>query len=113
MNKVYLYRVATTVGGHLWWRWWCVSNKVLGLVGVHYFCFDSSSWSCAVEMAPKKKASGKVKAGEEAILDGDEANRLRIELNAGHQLDDTSLLKLLRSDTPCHGLYSKSCKVWI
>lgn len=62
-------------------------------------------------MAPKRKASGKSKPAETPIITGAQALQLKAALDAGQTLDDETLLTLLKSDTPCEGLYSKACKV--
>ncbi|KAL4524346.1 hypothetical protein Ndes2437B_g05121 [Nannochloris sp. 'desiccata'] len=58
-------------------------------------------------MAPKKKST---KGNEAAIITGSQALQLKARLDAGGTLDDETLLKLLRADVPCEGLYSKACK---
>ena len=62
-------------------------------------------------MAPKRKAAGKGKQAEEPIITGTQALQLKDALDAGQTLDDETLLTLLKSNTPCEGLYSKNCKV--
>ena len=62
----------------------------------------------------KAKAGGRGKGKQTAAqesLGGAQALELNQALQAGEQLDNAPLLKLLKSDTACEGLYSKTCKV--
>lgn len=63
-------------------------------------------------MSKKPKANPKKgnKAGDGEIT-GAQAQRLKQKLEAKAKLDEATLLKLLKSDKPCEGLYSKACKV--
>jgi hypothetical protein len=62
-------------------------------------------------MPPKKKAKTKVGSERDQAISGAEALQLKAKLEAGEQLEDSTLLRLLKADKPCEGLYSKACKV--
>ena len=62
-------------------------------------------------MPPKKKGAAKSTAVVDPIITGDQALQLKGALDAGQPLDNDTLLTLLHADTPCEGLYSKTCKV--
>ena len=59
---------------------------------------------------PPKRAKGK-RPSEQVGISGSEALQLKQALDDGRALDDHTLLSLLKCDTACEGLYSKTCKV--
>jgi hypothetical protein len=60
-----------------------------------------------------KGKTSKTKKGSEQydVLTGAQALELKEAIDGGQKLDETTLLHLLKAHTPCHGLYSKECKV--
>lgn len=60
---------------------------------------------------PGKAKGGKGGAGASSELTGEEARSLKALVDTTGSLSDADVLRVVKADKPCEGLYSKACKV--